>query len=47
MELNKVRYEVRMAETLKAIQTAMTFASQDLWRCDPPHPSGNKTIPSC
>ncbi|XP_015520321.1 uncharacterized protein orion isoform X3 [Neodiprion pinetum] len=37
IRLTKSRYEARMAETSQAIQTAMAFASPDLWKCDPQH----------
>ncbi|XP_046744717.1 uncharacterized protein LOC124410410 isoform X3 [Diprion similis] len=35
IQQTKTRYEARMAETSRAVQTAMTFASPDLWKCDP------------
>ncbi|XP_012256459.2 uncharacterized protein LOC105686340 isoform X1 [Athalia rosae] len=38
-ELTKTKYETRMSETVKAVQTAMAFASQDLWKCDPTYPT--------
>ncbi|XP_014597925.1 PREDICTED: uncharacterized protein LOC106783674 isoform X1 [Polistes canadensis] len=35
MESLKQQYAVRTSETLRAVKTAMAFAPQDFWRCDP------------
>ncbi|XP_046744714.1 uncharacterized protein LOC124410410 isoform X2 [Diprion similis] len=43
IQQTKTRYEARMAETSRAVQTAMTFASPDLWKCDPQYPRGPET----
>ncbi|KAI4500300.1 hypothetical protein M0802_004717 [Mischocyttarus mexicanus] len=35
MESLKQQYAVRTSETLRAVKTAMAFAPQDFWKCDP------------
>lgn len=41
LELLKQQYAERTSETLRAVKTAMAFAPQEFWRCDPTkHESG-------
>ncbi|XP_015175456.1 PREDICTED: uncharacterized protein LOC107065888 isoform X1 [Polistes dominula] len=43
MESLKQQYAVRTSETLRAVKTAMAFAPQDFWRCDPIRHEPGKT----
>lgn len=41
LDLLKQQYAERTSETLRAVKTAMAFAPQEFWRCDPTkHESG-------